>query len=129
MTVLFLYEEYFKFKPTFKIFMTTNHKPVIKGTDHSIWRRIKSIPFTTTIQEEKQDKSFGVKLKQEASGILNLKVERVWVDMVRFAPYGTFDYEKCNTLPRARIAQASHTRMCAFAPLRQIKDFICATPC
>jgi putative DNA primase/helicase len=38
MTARFLYGEYFNFTPTFKIFMATNHKPVIKGTDHGIWR-------------------------------------------------------------------------------------------
>jgi putative DNA primase/helicase len=71
MTARFLYGEYFNFTPTFKIFMATNHKPVIKGTDHGIWRRIKLIPFTTTIPEEKQDKNLEQKLRQEASGILN----------------------------------------------------------
>jgi putative DNA primase/helicase len=70
-TARFLYGEYFNFTPTFKIFMATNHKPVIKGTDYGIWRRIKLIPFTTTIPQEKQDKSLEAKLKQEASGILN----------------------------------------------------------
>jgi putative DNA primase/helicase len=75
MTARFLYGEYFNFTPTFKIFMATNHKPVIKGTDHGIWRRIKLIPFTTTIPEEKQDKSLEAKLKQEASGILNWLLE------------------------------------------------------
>ncbi len=39
MTARFLYGEYFSFTPTFKIFMATNHKPIIKGTDHGIWRR------------------------------------------------------------------------------------------
>ena len=75
MTARFLYGEYFNFTPTFKIFMATNHKPVIKGTDHGIWRRIKLIPFTTTIPQEKQDKSLEIKLKQEASGILNWLLE------------------------------------------------------
>jgi putative DNA primase/helicase len=74
-TARFLYGEYFNFTPTFKIFMATNHKPVIKGTDHGIWRRIKLIPFTTTIPQEKQDKSLEAKLKQEASGILNWLLE------------------------------------------------------
>jgi len=55
--------------------MATNHKPVIKGTDHGIWRRIKLIPFTTTISEEKQDKALELKLKQEVSGILNWLLE------------------------------------------------------
>jgi putative DNA primase/helicase len=55
--------------------MATNHKPVIQGTDHGIWRRIKLIPFTTRIEDEKQDKFLEGKLKQEASGILNWILE------------------------------------------------------
>jgi putative DNA primase/helicase len=75
MTARFLYGEYFNFKPTCKIFMATNHKPVIKGTDYGIWRRIKLIPFTTRIPEEKQDKRLEEKLITEASGILNWLLE------------------------------------------------------
>ncbi|GHU81843.1 hypothetical protein FACS189468_5180 [Spirochaetia bacterium] len=75
MTARFLYGEFFSFVPTFKIFMATNHKPVIKGTDHGIWRRIKLIPFTNRIPEEKQDKNLEEKLMAEASGILNWLLE------------------------------------------------------
>ena len=75
MTARFLYGEFFNFVPTFKIWMATNHKPVIKGTDHGIWRRIKLIPFLTRIEEENQDKRLEEKLKQEASGILNWLIE------------------------------------------------------
>jgi putative DNA primase/helicase len=75
MTARFLYGEFFNFVPTFKIFMATNHKPVIKGTDHGIWRRIKLIPFTTRIEEEKQDKHLEQKLMLEAPGILNWLIE------------------------------------------------------
>ena len=75
MTARFLYGEFFNFIPSFKIFMATNHKPVIKGTDHGIWRRIKLIPFTTRIPAEKQDKRLEEKLKAEASGILNWLLE------------------------------------------------------
>jgi putative DNA primase/helicase len=75
MTARFLYGEYFNFTPSFKIFMATNHKPVIKGTDHGIWRRIKLIPFTTRIEEDKQDKHLESKLREEASGILNWLLE------------------------------------------------------
>ena len=75
MTARFLYGEFFNFVPTFKIFMATNHKPVIKGTDYGIWRRIKLIPFTTRIPEEKQDKALEQKLREEASGILNWILE------------------------------------------------------
>ncbi|MDR0442301.1 MAG: DUF5906 domain-containing protein [Treponema sp.] len=75
MTARFLYGEFFTFTPTFKIWMATNHKPVIKGTDHGIWRRIKLIPFTTRIEEKKQDKDLELKLRNEASGILNWLLE------------------------------------------------------
>jgi putative DNA primase/helicase len=75
MTARFLYGEFFTFMPTFKIWMATNHKPVIKGTDHGIWRRIMLIPFTTTIPKEKQDRQLEEKLKNEASGILNWLLE------------------------------------------------------
>jgi putative DNA primase/helicase len=75
MTARFLYGEFFNFVPTFKIFMATNHKPVIKGTDHGIWRRIKLIPFTTTIAEEKQDKHLEQRLMKEGPGILNWLLE------------------------------------------------------
>jgi putative DNA primase/helicase len=75
MTARFLYGEFFNFVPTFKIWMATNYKPVIKGTDHGIWRRIKLIPFITRIEEERQDKHLEQKLMEEASGILNWLIE------------------------------------------------------
>jgi putative DNA primase/helicase len=75
MTARFLYGEFFDFIPTFKIFMATNHKPMIRGTDHGIWRRIKLIPFTTTITAEKQDKHLEEKLIREGPGILNWLIE------------------------------------------------------
>ena len=75
MTARFLYGEFFNFVPTFKIFMASNHKPVIRGTDHGIWRRIKLIPFTVRISEEQQDKHLEQKLMQEAPGIFNWLVE------------------------------------------------------
>lgn len=75
MTARFLYGEYFDFLPTFKIFMATNHKPVIRGNDHGIWRRIKLIPFTVTIPYEERDPDLMEKLRKEHKGILNWMVE------------------------------------------------------
>lgn len=74
-TARFLRQEFFEFTPTFKIWMGTNHKPVIKGTDNGIWRRICLIPFAVTIPKEEQDKYLNRKLKNELSGILNWAVE------------------------------------------------------
>ena len=53
----------------------SNHKPVIKGKDHGIWRRIKLIPFTTRITDDKRDPYLEQKLLAEKSGILNWLIE------------------------------------------------------
>lgn len=45
----FLYAEPFEFAPTFKIWLATNHKPVIRGTDNAIWNRVRLIPFNVII--------------------------------------------------------------------------------
>lgn len=69
-TARYLYKEFFEFEPTFKIWLAVNHKPLIYGTDHAIWRRICLIPFEVTISDEKKDPHIASKLRQEASGIL-----------------------------------------------------------
>ncbi|MBU4221420.1 MAG: hypothetical protein KKA10_07340 [Euryarchaeota archaeon] len=66
-----LYQESFDFKPEFKLWVYTNYKPIIKGQDRGIWRRIKLIPFDVIIPYEEEDKQLDKKLKAESSGILN----------------------------------------------------------
>ncbi|MFC1839808.1 phage/plasmid primase, P4 family [Thermodesulfobacteriota bacterium] len=66
----FLRQEWFDFEPTHKIFLATNHKPIIQGTDSAIWRRIRLVPFEVTIPEKERDKKLLEKLKQELPGIL-----------------------------------------------------------
>jgi P4 family phage/plasmid primase-like protien len=70
-TVRKLYENEFEFTPVAKIWMTTNHEPVIPGTDDGIWRRIWMVPFSVQIPEEKCDPDIAAKLLSESSGILN----------------------------------------------------------
>jgi putative DNA primase/helicase len=75
MSARFLRQEYFEFTPEFKVFFTTNHKPIVKGSDEGIWRRIKLIPFTVTIPKNKIDYDLPDKLAKEMPGILNWAVE------------------------------------------------------
>ncbi len=42
----------------------------MKGTDWAIWRRIRLIPFTVTIEEHERDPNLSAKLKEELPGIL-----------------------------------------------------------
>jgi putative DNA primase/helicase len=66
----FLHREFFEFKPQFKIWLAANHKPVIRGDDHAIWRRIHLIPFEVRITKEERDTRLGEKLRAELPGIL-----------------------------------------------------------
>jgi putative DNA primase/helicase len=71
----FLYGEYFDFVPQFKLFLSTNNKPVIRGVDNAIWRRIMFVPFLVQIPEKDQDKELPDKLRAEARGILSWLVD------------------------------------------------------
>ena len=75
-----LYGDEFEYRPEFKLWMATNHKPTIRGTDLGIWRRIHIIPFTVTIPEDKIDKNLGDKLSEELPDILAWIVDgyRLW---------------------------------------------------
>lgn len=66
----FLGREYFDFRPECKIWLATNHRPVIRGTDKAIWDRIRLIPFTVTIPEGERDPGLLDKLSAELPGVL-----------------------------------------------------------
>ena len=72
----FLYSEHFEYKPTGKIFLVTNKKPIIRGTDYAIWRRILLIPFEVVIPPENQIKNYyELFLQPELDGIFKWMVE------------------------------------------------------
>ncbi|RXH12463.1 DNA primase family protein [Bradyrhizobium guangzhouense] len=67
-----LYGHFFDFFPTHKLFLTTNHKPVVRGTDEGIWRRLQLVPFVVSINPNAVERDFREKrLVPELPGILN----------------------------------------------------------
>ena len=80
MSARFMRQEWFDFVPVCKLWVLTNHRPVITGNDHAIWRRITLIPFSVTIADDKKDLTLSATLLAEASGILNwlLAGVRAW---------------------------------------------------
>ena len=74
-TCRFLYGDDFEYQPEFKIWIGTNHKPVIRGTDNGIWRRIRLIPFEVNIPADKVDKNLKYKLRKEMPQIMAWAVE------------------------------------------------------
>jgi len=68
-------EDLFTFRPTHKLALMTNHKPMVRGTDEGIWRRLLLIPFEEIIPERERDASLSDKLRREAGGILAWAVQ------------------------------------------------------
>ena len=66
----FLHGEFFDFEPTAKVWLSSNHKPDIRGTDLAIWRRVRLVPFTVTIPEDEQDRELAQTLRAELPGVL-----------------------------------------------------------
>lgn len=66
-----LYQSVINFTPSHKLFLASNHMPVIKSTDHGIWRRIRLVPFKVIIKPEDRNPNLEKELREELSGILN----------------------------------------------------------
>jgi P4 family phage/plasmid primase-like protien len=64
-----------QFTPQFKLMMLGNHKPIIKGSDCGIWRRVRLVPFKRTFKPEERDPALLDKLRAEAPHILAWMVE------------------------------------------------------
>ena len=71
-TARYLFAEYFDFYFEGKLWLATNHKPVIKDQSNGMWDRVKLIPFKVTIPREQaidKDELVAI-LLGEAAGIL-----------------------------------------------------------
>ena len=64
------YQHEIEFTPECKLWLVGNHKPVIKDTTLSIWRRVKLVPFTVTVPPDQIDEELTKKLESEYPGIL-----------------------------------------------------------
>lgn len=66
-----LYEQAWPLKPTWKLHVAANHKPLVKGTDEGIWRRLLLTPWLVRFDGAREDKDLKDKLRAEFSGILS----------------------------------------------------------
>lgn len=71
----FKYGNEFSFRPQFKLWMSTNNRPIIRGTDLGIWRRIFPFPFIRSFTEEQKDKDLPDKLEKELPMILGWAIK------------------------------------------------------
>ncbi|MDO8630460.1 MAG: phage/plasmid primase, P4 family, partial [Phycisphaerales bacterium] len=104
----YMHKDFIEFQPTHKLFMATNHRPEISGTDHAIWRRPKLWPFDVIFSEPKdsanpqpgeQDRRLLDTLKGEASGVLgrwvrgSLEWQRIGLSPPSAVTAATADYK------------------------------------
>jgi len=135
-----LHKEFFEFRPVCKILLATNHKPVVKGTDEGIWRRMRLIPFLASFTEARRDPKMEAKLKKEAPAILRWMVQgsQLWKEYGLGMPeairdatsqyrtsmdvFQTFLDERCTTEPTARVNSQelyeNYTSWCSAAGIR-----------
>ncbi len=81
----FMRGEWFSFRPTFKLWFSTNHKPIIRGTDNAIWDRIRLVPFQYRFTDDEVRPAREVVdpiVQEEGAGILAWMVEgaRRWYE-------------------------------------------------
>lgn len=79
-TARFMRAEFFEFTPVCKVWLATNHKPQVQGTDEGIWRRLRLVPFDEYIPPEARDRRLPEKLRKELPGIFAWAVagHRAW---------------------------------------------------
>ena len=83
MLVRHLNAKFFEMRPVFKLILSGNHKPDIRGLDEGIWRRILLVPWNVVIPQNEVDPALKEKLWQERAGILNWALDGLRIYLER----------------------------------------------
>lgn len=67
----YMRQDFFTYTPRFKLWVSGNHKPEIRGGDDGIWRRLKLVPFTSKLSPDQKVLGYDEILRDELAGILN----------------------------------------------------------
>jgi putative DNA primase/helicase len=71
----FMRQDFFEYRPAFKLVIAGNHKPSLRSVDEAIRRRFHMIPFAVTIPPEERDGELTEKLKDEWPAILQWLID------------------------------------------------------
>lgn len=91
----FMRQDFFEFKPNFKLLIAGNHKPGLRSVDEAIRRRFHLIPFKVTIPAGERDPDLKKKLEAEWEGILEWAIE------------GCLAWQKNGLCPPPSVVQAT----------------------
>jgi putative DNA primase/helicase len=68
-------QDFFEFRPQFKLLVVGNNKPSLRGVDEAMRRRLHLLPFTVTIPSAARDPGLPDKLKAEGPAILRWAID------------------------------------------------------
>lgn len=91
----FMKQDFFQFRPQFKLIIAGNHKPALRNIDEAMRRRLHLIPFRVTIPEEERDDGLGDKLLKELPGIMAWALE------------GCMDWQQRGLAPPPAVSSAT----------------------
>ncbi len=75
LTARALHSDPFEFTPNFKIVMVGNAKPIIRGMDNGIWRRMRMLSFRARFEGQNRDDGLTAKLLHELPDIAAWAIE------------------------------------------------------
>lgn len=130
----YMREDFFEFDPTHKIQMLTNAKPVVRGQDHGIWRRVLLVAYTQRFGTAEQvaageatavgDKHLGARLCGDAarSGVLSWIVRGAveWARVGLRAPDAVREASAVYREEQDRVGQWVH-ECCEVQPAESVR--------
>lgn len=107
MTARFMREDFFEFKPTHKLQLLTNPKPVVKGQDRGIWRRVLLVPYGVTFGSE-EDVKAGRAHRVKDMGLLGRLSEREALEgVLAWRVRGAIEWAREGLRPPDAVREAS----------------------
>jgi putative DNA primase/helicase len=114
-TARYMRQDFFTFRPQFKLVIAGNHKPSLNSVDEAIRRRFHLVPFTVTIPEAERDPELPEKLKAEWQGILAWAVD------------GCLEWQKIGLAPPPAVRKATDEYLAEEDAIARWIDECCVT--
>lgn len=121
MAARYMHQEFFEFTPKFKLWLATNHKPRIRGTDHGIWRRIRLLPFSVTFHDPDKAPSGEPIKNDQLSDELKKELPGILAYMVR----GCADWQSFGLQPPVAVESATDAYRTAQDSLKSFLEDCC----
>jgi putative DNA primase/helicase len=114
-TARFMRQDFFTFRPRFKLVIAGNHKPSLTSVDEAIRRRFHLIPFMVMIPKAERDPELTDKLKAE------------WPGIMKWAVDGCLEWQKIGLAPPKTVTDATNRYLEEEDPIARWISDCCVT--